>query len=316
MKHPIKLICLITALFLSSCATLFNTTRTSVYLRKPRTLKIDSVPGALFYNKNRFIATRSGDTITAYLSVDSLRIKLPIAPKKSFVYWENLLNLGLGFLIDKRTTKRYSYPRTLYVDEDEGVYKSSRSPLIKRGTFSVVPGFPYINFFHLRTDVGKLSSFGFMGVSLGLEYAVKTNRYLSLSGGLATDFPVPFPAPFDHFGEYHRNDIQYLSLRYHRRQGRMDFGCGFNFSNAYYFGYVRNEDSLLVRHSQENIGAGLSLALRYFIFQPIDIGIIYQPSFIGFHPSKFGYQHFISLELTFRLRCFRAGIRKKEKPRP
>lgn len=273
-------------------------------MRAGSNVKLDSVKGDCIKIHGRYVTKRSADTLRLQLLVDNAPLRLNIPAKKSFVYWENIASLGIGFLIDRKTEKRFTYPKRIFIEKENGNYVSRINPVIRKGTLSLVPALPYFNFFRIKTDRDFLNSGGFIGLGLGVEYAFKKNQYISLNGGVTFDFPYPFPAPIRYSGEYHKAEIQYASLRYHKCHGRLDFGYGLHFSHSYYMGYVRSKsDSINFEMvTRENIGMGLSLSLRYLTFRRFGIGLVYQPSFIGFYPSGFGYQHLITIELILRLR--------------
>ena len=120
-KHITHIILAAIVLILSSCATLFNTKKTSLTI-------ITSKPGSLIICNdtlknnaatNVFTVYRDKNPIRVTAFTDSISKTINIKSGNSFAYWLNIypnLHLWSGFYIDTKTKKRYTYPKTVYID--------------------------------------------------------------------------------------------------------------------------------------------------------------------------------------------------------
>ncbi len=105
------------ALLLSSCTTIFNTSTTPVTIHTNEAAKVvvardttDAEPlGA------RLEVERSKEVLKIKVVGDSAMRTIQLYPEISPVYWLNIAT-GYGFLVDLSNTKRFTYPRHVYVD--------------------------------------------------------------------------------------------------------------------------------------------------------------------------------------------------------
>lgn len=128
---------------LYSCATIFNSKITPIKIitSKPSSLVVNN--DTLRYSKTSKSRSLSFDrdnqpiTITAF--TDSLSKTVNVKAKNSFAYWLNFyptFPFWMGFVIDTKTKKRYTYPKTVYIDfasPDSSylMYKPLDKPLIE-----------------------------------------------------------------------------------------------------------------------------------------------------------------------------------------
>jgi hypothetical protein len=144
-------------LLFSSCATLFNTNCTSVKIRAERGIKLLAVDSSIKYSDHKgYMFKRTSDSLRMNVLIDHTEYKIQIPARRSFVYYENILNSGVGFFIDKNSKKQYSYPRHIYIERKDSSFKVSRYPTIKKGTMELSIAFPYINSFHVKTVTWEL----------------------------------------------------------------------------------------------------------------------------------------------------------------
>ena len=301
----------------ASCATSFNTKKTSFRIGYDKEIKIVSVEKLVKQDQKDYVLLRSGEELKINITYDSISKTLGIPAKKSLVYWENILNFGIGFLIDNKSIKRYTYPKRIFLEKLDSTVKVVSYPTVKKGTFEISLSLPYANSFVVRTSDGFYSSQGFLGIGIGLQYYYGNNNYISFYGGGSMDHPVPFPVGVDYFREHEEVNISFLSLRNHNKLGRFDFGYGLSFSTSnwsYWKMGKRGIDSTDINLSKQNNCIGLSLIARCHFGRCLSVGIIYQPSFINLSSGPvLDYQDFISLEAAFnlKLRKPRRGNRGK-----
>jgi len=111
--------CVILILLANSCATIFNsrTQVIDVYTNKPVKIAIknDTVPYLI--NHHNFAIARSKEPICLSLFNDSIEKNIFVNSELSPVLILNLFSPAFsGFLIDWTNQKRFTYPRTIYVD--------------------------------------------------------------------------------------------------------------------------------------------------------------------------------------------------------
>ena len=104
-----------------SCATMFNSKKTHVTI-------ITSQPARLIVNKDTiknlsvsnsfwFYRDKKPLLVTAHNNIRSKTVS--VKSKNSAAYWLNLYpnwHRRTGFYIDTKTKKRYTYPKTVYLD--------------------------------------------------------------------------------------------------------------------------------------------------------------------------------------------------------
>ncbi len=107
------------ALAFGACATLFNAQQTAVTIvtSEPAGLKVDNDSIKQPDTSRLVMVLRQNKPLAVTVWNDSLVKTVQIAPVNSFAYWSNIgFCYGLGMLIDKDDPKRYSYPKTIYLD--------------------------------------------------------------------------------------------------------------------------------------------------------------------------------------------------------
>lgn len=83
----------------------------------------------------------------------------------------------------------------------------------KKGQINLTLSLPWVNSFYLqpKEETAKMNT-GFLGISAGLEYFYKDNKYISLTGSGGMDFFLPFPAAVYFHGEIENMFSSYSSL--------------------------------------------------------------------------------------------------------
>jgi len=287
----------------ASCATTFNTKKVCVRIVPEKGVKVVTVENSVRKNDEEYVVKRQQENLKINVRVDSTDKVILIPPIKSFAYWENFLNLGVGFLVDKKTPRRFSYPKNIFLEKSDTTIKVLRFPTTKKGTVELCFLLPYINSFHVNTPTGSSYTAGFMGIGIGLNYYYKNNTYISINAGASANIDVPIPAPVDHFTEYQRVNCVFINVRNQHKLGRFDLGYGLSFSNSRWTLINSSKSNEL---SQQNKGLGLSLNLKHHLSKAMSIGVVYQPTFMNLNRKPaFGYQDFITIELAIKLRVKR-----------
>jgi hypothetical protein len=304
------------ALF-NSCASILNSTTQKVILKHEPSLSL-KIDTSKFYSETRirdivyipknYVPTtynfiRSDNPIP--LIIDNLDT-INLTPHKSIFsyYIANIYcTLGLGMLIDKNSDKRFEYQKYNYFIKQENGIINKRFKPYKNKQVKLVISLPYINFFKIQTDSGKVNKFGFMGISAGINYFLKHNNYLSLNIGTAIDFMAPFPAPVDYYGPVEFSSTSYLDLRFNKISPRIEYGLGINLSQMKWREdfYGPMDSTIVYTPSQyKSLNLGLSCSFQYRFSPLFNIGILYHPQFYDFYNKQYNYQHFISTEFIWR----------------
>jgi len=245
------------------------------------------------------------------------------SPNPAFIYG-NLLWLEFSpatYLIDFTSQKRFYYGKSVYLNtsDSENVIRPplskfyydyfSKSYSTNKSQINLVFSIPWINSFYLQpqNESAKLNT-GFYGISGGIEYFYKNDKYIGLTTNAVMDNLAPFPAPIDYSGAYETMSSVYLSLTDNFKFKRFTFGYGLNYSinnwELKYGGYhfdpsqqTRNP----VRKSSQSIGFTVN---EYYQFgRHFFIGLIYRPSLIEIYPmTELKYEHLISLDLAWKFR--------------
>ncbi len=159
-------------LLLSSCATLLGP-------RKKEMKIITNSSGRVIVGKDTLIpvqlnvyridAERRKEPLEVTVYNDSLIKKVSIESRNSLGYAFNLYTFGIGFLINKNSPKRYTYPRKVFIDLEKKdstykIYAPRKNNLTPYGTI-------------LKIAPLKIISDDFPCIEISLEK--KTNGYFS-----------------------------------------------------------------------------------------------------------------------------------------
>jgi len=302
--RPFILLLFITCLA-SSCATILNSRVQRVHVVTDDKITAVTIDSSLTKqgDKNSFYVSRSRQPLKLNLEVNGVHKSISIKSRNSIAWWLNAYPSPFtlpGFLIDMKNPKRFSYPKRIYLQGKDTSIKVSRFAPVKRGSISWVLSVPYLNFFHVNTTGGRYTSSGFWGIETGFDYYYNSNSYVSAYGGISTDFILPFPAALDIRGKYESGSSVYASLRDNHTIGSFDFGYGLNVSQLKYH-VTNNTDSTFIPQTRQSTSLGLSLSTQYRFGDHFRLGLLYQPSLFDLNKTALDYQHFISLELIWKI---------------
>jgi len=293
-------------LLLSSCASNLNksTTKIKVESDQATTIQIDTVYYRVDPKKN-ILVQRSKDSLVLIASRESIQKEFKLAPKNSIAYYSNALyTLGIGFLKDAKSDKRYTYQSNVYVDFDNSGI--TRFAPHRKGQLEVYLSIPYLNSFFLQPEgESSQSTFGFFGFRTGLEYYYKQNKSIGFSLGAATDFPIPVPASVNYDGEYETSSSIYASITDNVKLNDFSFGYGLNFAKnnwelKFSDGFEPPSTSKKpVSRSNESLG--ITLNSYYRVGKHFNVGIMYSPSLLKLNENiEFQYEHVLSLDLVWK----------------
>lgn len=182
--HILHILLASLVLTLCSCATMFNSKNTSVTIitSKPCKLVLNYDTIKYYSAFNSIIVERDRKPIVVTSFTDSLTKTISIKSKNSFAYLLNIYpnwHLWTGFYIDTKTKKRYTYPKTVYIDlaTPDSSYLTYK-PLDK-------PYAAHSNIFKIT----PLKLTGMVNPSIELSYERRTGR--SFSTQLMASYLLP-----------------------------------------------------------------------------------------------------------------------------
>lgn len=329
----LKTLCALAAVVcLASCSTLFS--GRSYYLTvttNARNAKAE-VNNEVKPLPAEFKVPRSRrDTLNLTLiTEDSLQKYYRIVPRmRPSTYLGNavwLLGYPIAFYVDTKNDRGYFYGNHLYLDKDslqaevpgifEGFSKNSGSisgsyqDAQKDGS-NITWSIPYGNFFYFNPKMNKpVSSAGFYGLSVGVEYFYQNNRYIKASGSAIINFPMFIPVPVDSDGVTESFYSIGGSLTDNFVLNRFTIGYGLTVAkNKWIYDNDGNDPDVPLipgntkRMELASLSAGLQVNGYFRMGRQFHIGVIYNPYLYDFAPTgRLNYQHTISIDLLWKLR--------------
>ncbi len=322
MKQIIVII-LISVIF-TSCATVI--TRKSYKLKLMSNVPKSQVQvyDSVYSLPAKVKVIRSKENLQVKLFTDTITKDFVIksSPNPQFVFG-NLFYVQLSpaaYLIDLTNQKRFYYGYGIHLDVNDTNsiirpsisrhyynYFSQTFPTNK-GQINFSISSPIVNQFYMHPE-NETSRIGynFWGISAGLEYFYKDNKYLSLTASEAGVLLYPVPVSVHYSGEIEYMNSIYLNLSDNFKYNRLSLGYGVNYSkNTWDYRYYEyrnapppSRDPVL--KTSESIGF---LVNGYYQFKKgFYIGVIYRPTFINVYPkAEFKYQHLASIDFVWKIR--------------
>ncbi len=292
----------------SSCATILNSPVQKIYLSSDKNIKVISVDNVALIDSSLsdldgsigYYVPRGKKSLSIQIQRDSAKTLVWLAPRNSVAYWYNIFsNYGIGMLVDRDNFKRYGYPARNYISGDDESLKFQRFAPVRKGTINLTLAIPFTTMVRITTNEKQYKAGGIFGIEPGLEYFYRDNGYLSFSVGGGMAGMGRFA---EHLGNGHieSGSAVYTSLRNNRIIGSVDLGYGINLSQLSW-NYQTFGDTISVNNSIVTNAAGLSFSGAYRIGKYFRLGVLYQPSFINISHPAFNYQHYISLNLIWKL---------------
>lgn len=315
-------IALFSALILSSCATMFNSQycKTDLQTDEPMIALIDSTSFELKpENANVVTLTRSKNPKEIILIRDTKVDTVLMKSSWSYAYYFNFYSLGIGFLIDGKTPKKWGYPSIIFLTDRyisrnlKGANPYINNKYAEKGAVNFRVSFPEVNLFYSAYENENIFNAGFMGISLGLDYFYNNNAFLSISGSAIMDFLAPVPAPVDYGGILNHLSSTYCTFSNNHTlfKKRLSLGyglsCGLDQWNTINHGMLP-DDATEEEIEQESIyrqstSLGLAFSAYYYTNRSFYMGIVYRPMFVQFAgKTQFKYQCTASFDFGWRIR--------------
>jgi hypothetical protein len=255
---------------------------------------------------------RARENIILTIEKDSITREYSLKSTLSFAFWVGNTFSGLGIIghaIDLTSPKRFTYPKNNYFALLDNKHKKWSPPV--KNQLSMKISIPESNHFYIHKRDGYGNSFGFMGISAGLEYYVSDKYSFNLDIGTMTDFLLPFPAPIDYDGGYDRSFASYLDFQIGKDFGAFHFDIGVQGNRTSY--YERETISLfpvyidILKYHHRQYNAGLAASGYYRINKGFNLGFNYYPSVFTWNNGYFDvhYAHLLMFELLFKIKLYK-----------
>jgi hypothetical protein len=307
------------SLFLTSCATILKkkdyNLRVTSNVRNAKVKVYDS----LYNLPNNIKIVRSKEDLKLTLISDTLNMDYTVksSPNPTFLYL-NLLGIQLSpvfYAIDFTNQKRFYYGNNVYLNTNDTI-RIIQPPVRKfwneyfgktypkdKDDINLTLSIPYLNGFNFEPNgIGTKVNTGFWGISTGLEYFYKDDKYVSLKFVAATDFFVPIPAAITLDDVREDLSTTYIELTDNYKLGRLNLGYGINYSvNNYRFIDQTNPDEN-IKFRRKNQSFGLTVNTYFQFGKSFFAGVAYRPTFIRINPTTdIKYEHLISVDFAFKI---------------
>lgn len=308
----------------SSCATILKKKTYELSISSNEKNAKVKVYDSIYDLPSKVRVKRSNLDLDLTLLTDTLNIdyRIKSSPNSTFLYW-NLVGMQfapLNYAVDFTNKKRFYYGDFVYLDSNDSVH-TIEPPIRKLYTdffaetypknkkdINLVFSIPYVNGFYFEPqDYGTKTTTGFFGISTGIEYFYKPNKYFSFNASAVTDFLAPVPAPVSYDGPYDKQNSIYFTVTDNFKVNRFNFGYGLNYSinNWIFIDDSDSQNEIEIRRKNQSLGLTTNV---YFQFgRSFFVGVVYRPNFYTLEPkTEFKYEHLISLDMAFKI-----PIRKK-----
>jgi hypothetical protein len=307
-----QVLCLLTVTTLmTSCATIFNRSHKdiTIYATEPSKIVLGHDTIMTIDNKAILNVARKKQAIKITASTDSLTKNVEVEPKNSVMFWCNLINYGIGMLVDRKNPKRYTYPQRIYLNSADTIGQYFRyGKANNQGEIYLHVSLPHINSFQLTPENERTKiNTGFWGMTLGIDYYHSKNQFINTGISGVSDFFVPVLAAVDISGEYELMSSGYISISNNHRLKRFILGYGLSYTKntwdlRYYYSFdppPPTRDPIKKKHD----AFGLIFPTYYQFGEYFHVGVVYRPTFYRPHIiDKFKYEHLISIDFAWKIR--------------
>lgn len=308
-----KVFVILSVILLYSCTRILNTEKTQVNI-------VTNAPSDIVYNADTFrnvssidiFPTRKKAPFNFSIKSDATYKLISVSHKLSRNYWLNFMTpFGFtGFLVDINTPKKYSYPKTIFVDTSDSstkYYRYNKNPRTRELHFRLL--MPFVNGYYFKPDneTSYKRKNGFWGLGLGLDYYYNPKMFLNFSVISAIDLLIPVPAPIDYSGEveFARTVFTTINNNHLIRKFRLGYGISYSY-NVWELRYYNSFDPLpptRLPTKKHNLSFGFMFPIHYEIGNHFLLGMIYRPTFLRLSEvTPFQYEYFISLDLSWKFK--------------
>lgn len=309
---------------LSSCATLITRKDYNINVSTDLPNASAEIIDSIYSLPADFKIKRSKEDLKIRLIGDSLEKDYVVkaSPNAAFLYGNLICYpiLPVMYGVDFTNQKRFYYGKSIFLNsfDTTGIIRPkisksyydywSKTYETNKGQINLTYSFPWVNSFYLQPiqETSKINT-GFGGISAGLEYFYRNDKYISLTGSAVMDFFIPFPAAVDFSGEVESMYSVYASLTDNYRFRRFTVGYGVNFcKNTWKLVYHDRFDPPPPTRepaTKSSNSIGFTLDGYHQIGKRFHIGLIYRPTILNVYPDvDFKYEHLISLDFKWKIR--------------
>ena len=311
-------------LFLTSCATITHQKQYAVYMHSnqenSKVVFGDSIydlPDSITIrrSKNGLNLTLLGDSISREYTIKS-------SPNREFLHYNLfwVFAAPIAYAIDFTTPKRFYYGDDIFFNVNDttsliipGFRKEFNDYFYKpyptvKNQINLFLSIPYINSFRMHpADEPLKINTGFWGISAGLEFFYRQNRFLSFNVSGVSDLFVPFPVSPGFEYPYEMMKSWYISLTDNIKYNRFNFGFGICYANNIweFSDYRILNDDIFEYYEIIKIHRTLGAVFNGYhrIWEDFFIGFTYRPTFIKIqNPREISYEHLISFSIGMKIR--------------
>jgi hypothetical protein len=317
-----------TLLFFSSCATLILKKDYGVHVYTDLPNAKAEIRDSVYNLPADIKIRRSKDDLGIKLFADSLEkaYLVKASPNATFLYW-NLICcspiLPVVYGVDFTNHKRFYYGRSIYLNpyDTTGIirprisknyydYWTKNFPT-RKGQLNFTLSLPWVNSFYLHPDQESVKiNTGFMGISAGLEFFYKENKYIALTGSAVSDFLSPLPVAADFSGEVENMTSVYTSITDNFKFRRFTLGYGINFSrNTWMLVYHDRFDPPAPTRdpaTKSSNSFGFTFDGYHQVGKHFFVGLIYRPTLLNVYPGvDFKYEHLVSMDFRWKFKVIK-----------
>lgn len=304
----------------SSCATLIHhrTVAVDIYSDTDSVKICVNNDTIKWYNTPASIRTkRSPNSLNIIAEKDSTQQQINVKSELSNAFWIGNLVSGMGFLgyaVDLTNPQRFTYPATITINFKSNSfstnnYRAWQPP--EKGFLAFKISIPEGNHFYLNKGKGYGNTFGFLGISGGIEYYFSDKYCINTDFGALTNFAAPLPVPFCYDDNYQRAYAVYGDIQLGTDYKRFHYDFGVQYTRTSYYERevveLSQGNTITLEYSKNQSNMGLALSSYYRILNGFNLGLNYYPSFAVWDNTGFSlhYTHLLFFEFGISIAVIR-----------
>ncbi|WP_417352995.1 hypothetical protein [Flavobacterium alkalisoli] len=311
-----KLLAVIVLISLTSCATITNKRTYPLKVNTNAQNATVKIYDSIYTTPAEVKVKRSIKPLEITLNYDTIsRVYKAKSRLTSKAYAFNLIVTPLypeSLLVDVVSQKGFYYGNELFLDINDTLDKAIKLPQRKKrditwnkNSINIDISIPYVNGFLFQPEgEGIQRGLGFFGISTGVEYFYKNNKFVKLNVGGITNFDLPFPVPITNDGDVETFTSVYTTLTDNYQLKRFSLGYGLSYTNnRWHYNYGDDNYTNEKNKNEKSKNIGLSLNAYYDFGKTFHVGFIYNPTLVSVYPqTELLYQHTISFEILWKIR--------------
>ena len=308
-------------LLLTSCATIFSKKNYQIQIQSNAENAKVKIYDSIYNLPASVSVKRSKNDLTIVFINDTVSknhiLKSRISPK--FIVGNLFFYPPFSYLIDFNNEKRFYYGKMIFIDikdtskvikrmsfQKKVHYAIAKNYQDQKGKFKLTVSIPWINSFYFpSTAAFNKSSTGFLGISGGLDYFYKKNKFLAFNASAITDFFVPIPVPVSYREMEWYQSVNY-SISDNYNLNRFTYGYGISYAIHNWRYYNQNEENefstAIVEIDRKTYNFGFLVNGYYQLSDNFYVGLVYKPTIFQINSgSNFKYEYTLSLDLSWKI---------------